>query len=48
MNSVAIGIFDGVHAGHQEIIAEAAQHGDVTVLTFDPHPTSIFAPERRP
>ena len=48
MNSVAIGIFDGVHAGHQEIIAEAAKHGDVTVLTFDPHPTSIFAPERRP
>ena len=48
MNSVAIGIFDGVHAGHQEIIAEAARHGEVTVLTFDPHPTAIFAPERRP
>ena len=48
MRSVAIGIFDGVHAGHQEIIAEAAKHGDVTVLTFDPHPTSIFAPERTP
>jgi riboflavin kinase/FMN adenylyltransferase len=48
MRSVAIGIFDGVHAGHQEIIAEAARHGEVTVLTFDPHPTSIFAPERTP
>lgn len=48
MTSVAIGIFDGVHAGHQEIIAEAAKHGEVTVLTFDPHPTAIFAPERRP
>ena len=48
MRSVAIGIFDGVHAGHQEIIAEAAKHGEVTVLTFDPHPTAIFAPERRP
>ena len=48
MRSVAIGIFDGVHAGHQEIIAEAAKHGEVTVLTFDPHPTSIFAPERTP
>lgn len=48
MRSVAIGIFDGVHAGHQSIIAEAAKHGEVTVLTFDPHPTSIFAPERTP
>ena len=48
MRSVAIGIFDGVHAGHQAIITEAAKHGEVTVLTFDPHPTSIFAPERTP
>jgi riboflavin kinase / FMN adenylyltransferase len=48
MSSVAIGIFDGVHRGHQAIIAEAARHGAVTVLTFDPHPTSVFAPERTP
>ncbi len=46
--SVAIGIFDGVHAGHQEILAEAARHGRVVALTFHPHPTSIFAPERTP
>ena len=45
---VAIGIFDGVHAGHQQIIATAKHHGDVTVMTFDPHPTSVFAPERTP
>ena len=45
---VAIGIFDGVHAGHQQIIATAKHQGDVTVMTFDPHPTSVFAPERTP
>ena len=48
MKSVAIGIFDGVHSGHQQILAEAAKFGPVTVLTFDPHPTSVFAPERTP
>jgi len=48
MSSIAIGIFDGVHAGHQQILNEARRYGDVTVLTFDPHPTAIFAPERSP
>ena len=45
---VAIGIFDGVHAGHQQIISTAKHIGEVTVITFDPHPTSVFAPERTP
>ena len=45
---VAIGIFDGVHAGHQQIIATARHAGEVTVITFDPHPTSVIAPERSP
>lgn len=45
---IAIGIFDGVHAGHQQIIATAKHQGDVTVMTFDPHPASVIAPERTP
>jgi len=45
---VAIGIFDGVHAGHQQIIATARHAGEVTVITFDPHPASVIAPERAP
>ena len=43
--TVVIGIFDGVHQGHQEIIRRAKSYGEpVTVLTFYPHPTSVFAP----
>ena len=45
---IAIGIFDGVHAGHQQIIANAKHDGDVTIMTFDPHPVSVVAPERTP
>ena len=45
---LAIGIFDGVHAGHQQIIATAKLIGEVKVITFDPHPTSVIVPERTP
>ena len=48
MKVLAVGIFDGVHAGHQQIIATAKHLGEVTVMTFDPHPTSVVAPERAP
>jgi riboflavin kinase/FMN adenylyltransferase len=37
--AVAIGTFDGVHRGHQQVIAAAVATGLVpTVVTFDPHP----------
>jgi len=36
---VAVGTFDGVHVGHREVIA-----GSDTVVTFDPHPTSVVQP----
>ena len=40
---VAIGTFDGVHRGHQAVIADAD-----TVLTFDPHPLQILHPAALP
>ena len=47
--ALAIGIFDGVHMGHQEILKEAMTSGlPVVALTFDPHPTSVFAPTKVP
>ena len=50
---LAIGFFDGVHLGHQQIIrqtiADAHQHNAIAlVLTFDRHPNSVVAPGRVP
>jgi riboflavin kinase/FMN adenylyltransferase len=50
---LAIGVFDGVHLGHQQIIrqtiADARQHGGVAlVVTFDRHPNAVVAPDRVP
>jgi riboflavin kinase/FMN adenylyltransferase len=40
---LAVGTFDGVHLGHRRVIA-----GADSVLTFDPHPVSVVAPEHTP
>ena len=40
---VAVGVFDGVHVGHREVI-DAAD----TVLTFEPHPVRIIHPQVEP
>ena len=50
---LAIGFFDGVHLGHQQIIrqtiADARQHDALAVaVTFDRHPSAIVAPDRVP
>lgn len=48
---LAIGMFDGVHLGHQSVI-EAAVHsarrsgGQAGVLTFWPHPSALFRPDQ--
>ncbi len=52
-SAVAIGVFDGVHAGHQELlrrtIATARELGvKSAVLTFHPHPACVVAPQRAP
>jgi riboflavin kinase/FMN adenylyltransferase len=40
---LAVGEFDGVHAGHREVIRGAG-----SVLTFEPHPRTVVAPQSAP
>ena len=52
-SSIAWGMFDGVHLGHQHVLRlalnEARVRGGLAVaLTFDPHPLSVVCPERAP
>jgi riboflavin kinase/FMN adenylyltransferase len=50
---IAIGVFDGLHLGHQAVIdmllhldGERARDAVPTIVTFDPHPALVLAPER--
>jgi len=48
---VVIGVFDGVHKGHQLLLNHAKEIADgrsIVALTFDPHPTTVFAPDKAP
>ena len=50
---VALGMFDGVHLGHQHVIRQAQVDARIlgarsVVATFDPHPLSVVAPAKAP
>ena len=47
--TVVIGNFDGVHVGHQQLLQDAHKFGNpVVAMTFEPHPTTLFAPDKAP
>ncbi|SOB91186.1 FMN adenylyltransferase /riboflavin kinase [Rhodobacter sp. JA431] len=43
--SVAMGNFDGVHLGHQSVIDLARTEAPLGIITFEPHPREVFAPD---
>jgi riboflavin kinase / FMN adenylyltransferase len=50
---LAIGVFDGVHLGHQSVISTSTSHaesarGTPVVVTFDPHPLKVLRPHDAP
>ncbi len=52
-SAVTIGNFDGIHLGHRELLSRVVRSasqlgGTSVVVTFDPHPAQILAPERAP
>ncbi len=47
--AVCLGAFDGLHLGHQALLARARRaSAHVGLVTFDPHPQQVLAPERAP
>lgn len=52
--AVTIGNYDGVHLGHQTVLADLAERAGAlggvprAVLTFDPHPMAVMAPDHAP
>lgn len=51
--ALAVGVFDGLHLGHQEVIRAAQEHaaqhhGTAVVATFDPHPAQVLRPGAAP
>ncbi len=50
---LAIGVFDGIHLGHQAVISTSTRHaqaagGTAVVVTFDPHPAKVLRPDEAP
>ena len=50
---IALGNFDGFHAGHQAVVGRAVRHArdegrPAIVATFDPHPVRFFKPDVAP
>jgi riboflavin kinase/FMN adenylyltransferase len=50
---LALGVFDGVHVGHRAVIGQAVDgargvDGTCGVVTFEPHPIRVLAPEKAP
>jgi len=51
--AITVGNFDGVHMGHQQVLAELKGHakavdGAAVVVTFEPHPRAVLFPEESP